>query len=178
MRLFQMPEGFEAEWRFSHFKGQSDARVEVIVREWLDDIAGFAVDSFRNHVPVQSGELLESIEEGRVDKHPYGWSVSISVTSPHADWVYEGTGLFGPKHQIITAEHGNVLVFSIGEKHDPVFTKGKVGKKEMAEGVIFTKKMKGQRPNPFLDEVHKDVDQYVRGKKRELAARLSRAIRD
>lgn len=179
---------YDLSWNIPNIKHQSDARIEIIVRDWLDDIAGFAKESFQENVPFKTGRLFEAISEGRVDKHPWGWSVSIGIEpieelkpgeSPEYPlFVSEGTGLFGERGQLITAQHGNVMVFSVEDKAEPGFTKLAPSKKELEQGVIFTRNVEGQEPQPFIEETYQEVNWYIRVRKRELAARISHALEE
>lgn len=178
----------ELQFKTSHFKGESaNARTELIVRDFLDDIANFAKTAYEKNVPIKTGRMLAAISESRVDKHPWGWSVTIGIDrigevkpgeSPeYPAMVSRGTGIFnregggGP----ITVHHGNVMVFSIADKKYPGFTKIP-NKRELAEGVIFTRSVKGQQPNFFQEKTSQEVIEYIRVKKKELARRLGAVV--
>lgn len=178
---------FDLEWNISNIKGQGEAHIEIIVRDWLDDIAHFAEMSFERHVPFKTGRMAAAVREGVVNKHPWGWSVSIGIDpvdevdpgeSPnYPKFVEEGTGIFGNNHDVIKPQHGNVMVFSVTKKKFPGFTKNP-NARELAEGVIFTRHVQGQPAQHYLEDTYQEVKAVIRLRKRELARRISRAIRE
>ncbi len=61
-----------------------------------------------------------------------GAQVSAGVW--YATLVHDGTGIYGPRHRMITPKHGRYLVFT---------PKG-------GKGVVFARAVRGMVPNPFL----------------------------
>lgn len=166
---------FDLQWNMSHFKGQADPKIEAIIRDELEDVASHATRFLRERVPYHRGNLYESIHEGHVDKHNWGWSITVGMDpAPHyAEVVHEGRGNLGT----LTNWH-NIRVIRLEDKEIPAFTKAFPSKREIAEGVVFTRRIKAQPPNPYLDDTHREVDNYLRIKKREIARRISRALSD
>ena len=78
-------------------------------------------------VPVRTSNLQRSITS---NVSPDGKKGEIRATAPYAKYVHEGTGLFGPFHQLIRPKTKKAL-FWPGALH-PV------------------KSVKGQKPNPFF----------------------------
>jgi len=54
----------------------------------------------------------------------------------YASLVHSGTGLYGPRHRMITPKRGKVLVFR---------PKG-------SNRVVYARKVRGMKPNPFLKD--------------------------
>jgi hypothetical protein len=152
----------EFEYTFDENEHPDDLRVELVLRNFMHDIADFARDSFYKHVPQgDSLRTLESVEEGRVNKTPYGFEVEIGITpieeveegeSPYYPlFVHEGTGLFSDDPHWIVPTHGNVMVF------------------ERGGDVIFTRQTTGQPAQPYLDTVEEETHVYIELKKQEVA---------
>ncbi|NCD40556.1 MAG: hypothetical protein EOL88_00540 [Bacteroidia bacterium] len=60
-------------------------------------------------------------------------SVKIYPTREYAGYVHEGTGIYGKRNDYIRPVNAKVLAFKVGGK------------------MIFTKKVKGQKANPFVE---------------------------
>lgn len=71
-----------------------------------------------------------------------GRSVRIGTDLYYSYWVHEGTGLYGPRHRVITPKHGKVLVFPSTGRGVP-----KTGK---WAGKRVVRSVKGMRPNRYL----------------------------
>lgn len=84
---------------------------------------------------VNTGRLRSSVTHdiSVIGGHIVG---RVGTNVDYALYVHEGTGLFGPKHQLIRPKSAKVLRFN---------AKGK-GKK----GVVFAKYVRGMEKNPFL----------------------------
>ena len=65
---------------------------------------------------------------------------AFRVGSPlnYARWVHDGTGIYGPHHQLIKPRNANVLAWH-----------GNMGE------FVFAKSVKGMPPNPFLKDAVK-----------------------
>lgn len=75
-------------------------------QEWTQQLADTFADQVRANAPRATGELAESVEVGGV----VGGDVvtcSVTVTSAHAQYQEEGTGIYGPTGQRI---EGNPLL--------------------------------------------------------------------
>jgi hypothetical protein len=59
----------------------------------------------------RTGAYLRSIHPVVVPLGPAGWSGSVVASVPYAEWLEEGTGIYGPHHQPIRATGGSVLRF-------------------------------------------------------------------
>lgn len=83
----------------------------------------------KKEAPVDHGTLQGSWQIEELDYLAY----SIFTNIKYAKAVNDGTGIYGPSGQPITPKNGNVLKFKIGSQ------------------TIYTKSVKGQRPNPYID---------------------------
>jgi hypothetical protein len=84
---------------------------------------------------VNTGLLRASITWQLLQLHGYP-AVRIGTNVKYARYVHDGTGLYGPKHSYITPKRGKYLVFKLAGE----------------PGMIFAKRVKGMRPNPFLKD--------------------------
>jgi hypothetical protein len=95
------------------------------------------VTSIQTRAPRQSGELANSVKQEPV--HPSGdrFSTKIFADSQHAEWVYKGTGFFGPAHSAIVPTSSNYLVFDYGgEEIHAVNVAGQRPQKEWWDGPL------------------------------------------
>lgn len=159
---------FEWHFEFKDIKGTHQAAIDLVIREFMHDIAEFAFESFARHIPFDSGRTLNALSEGRVNKTPWGYTVDVGVEpvstvrdgeSPlYPLFVHEGTGIFRSdgKGKMIYPEHGNVMAFekSTGE-------------------TVFTRWVRGQAPQPYSEIVDEETNEYIRGREKILAATLS-----
>lgn len=89
---------------------------------------------------VDTGLLRASIGV-QLMSHPQGLAIRIGTNVLYARYVHDGTGLYGPRRQLIRPKFAKVMVFKskiAGAK------KGKYG------GLVFVRSTKGMKPNPFL----------------------------
>jgi len=181
----------EYEWSYGKFKaeveillnipGKFKAEVEILLKEFMDDIADFTEEQFRDNVPIgaspEGGRTQEHIS-GNVEKTKYGFALSvgvepISTLKPGEDpqypiYVHGGTGHFNPfePHDILPA-NGNIMQY-ITYSSGPFFGPG---------DVIKTRFTKGQEAQPYLDRISREVNAYIRVKKRELSAKIVNIIK-
>jgi hypothetical protein len=162
---------FDLSWDFDDedfFGFLDDAKADLIIRDWLHEIADFAEDSYYRHVPYASGRTLAAINKSRVNKTPYGYTVEVGIgpifglhygESPeYPVFVDQGTGIFGPEGEsgLITPQNGNVIAFE-----------------KLGEGTIFTRFVEGQEAQNYSEKIHEEVDAEIVIKKAELAVMLS-----
>ncbi len=163
--------------------------IDTTIKEFLEEMAIFAEESFRQHVPV--GDTLgiyEAIYRDRVKKRGDLFSVDVGITNvepvePGVDpkyplFVDEGTGLFGPKHELIYPEHGNVLAFTVASS-EWVVPNRRAGGNLFDAGpgqTVFTRYIEGQKPQHFSEKVDEETAAFFKIKKRELGRILSRII--
>lgn len=86
---------------------------------------------------VDSGRLRSSIGTSRIIKVFNGIprrGARVGTNVRYARWVHDGTGLYGPRHRLITPTTKQFLRFT---------PKG-------STKVIFRRSVKGMRPNQFL----------------------------
>lgn len=143
-----------------------NAKAELVIREWLHEIADLAEDSFYKHVPYASGRMAHAITQGRVNKTPYGYTVDIGIApvfglhygeSPeYPRYVEEGTGIYYEGGGKITPSHGNVIAFE-----------------KLGEGTVFTRWVEGQPPQHFMEKIEDEVRGEIILKKAELAVMLN-----
>lgn len=110
------------------------ARVESRAKRNLSGIGGSGPKR------VDTGHLRSSIKHQLVFR-PEGLSVRIGTNVYYARWVHDGTGLYGPRHQVIKPKRAKALVWR-SQLHGQ-----KSGK---FRGYVVVKSVKGMRPNPFL----------------------------
>lgn len=146
-------------------KGQlQNERLGMLFREFVEDLADFAKGSFQRHVPIgDTFRTFEAVNSTRAVKRPFGYEASAGVgrvptlgreSSQYPLFVHRGTGIFNRDGGTpIYPTHGNVLVFH-----------NKAGEK------IFTRWVKGQVPQPYLEEVRAETNAYYEAKKHELKA--------
>lgn len=159
-------------WEFDDedlFGFLDEPKADLIIRQWLHDIADFAEDSFYRHVPYATGRTLAAISESRVNKTPYGFTVEVGIGQifglhygedpEYPKYVHEGTGIYGPRGMPIMPTNGNVIAFD-----------------KLGEGTIFTRWVEGQRPQPYIDDVEREVQAEIILKKADLALMLSALI--
>jgi hypothetical protein len=145
--------------------------VDIILREFVDDILDYAFERLRQNVPDDSGETFSAVNRSRVNKVLYGYEGTVGIdkippskegeSEDYPYFVDQGTGLFneGDPHWI-EAEHGNVMVFH-GHRDGQL---------------IITRFVEGQPGQHFLDKTEKETGEYVRMKKRELAAIINNLL--
>lgn len=142
------------------------------VKEFVEDAADYAAGALERHVP--KGEtlgLLNAVMKTNAERAapPFDYEAFAGIgevegefstradlfASPNARkyplYVLHGTGVFAdPPRPLIRATHGNVMAFH------------KRGE------VVFTKWVKGQPPNNFLEKAAEETNLYIERKKAEL----------
>ncbi len=159
----------ELELDLPQFKNTDSVEAQIAIRDFMNDIADYTQQSFQREVPYSSGRMFDHITESRVNKTPFGYTVSIGIEpiselvggedEDYPLYVLHGTGEKREGGEAFEAEHGNVMAFY----------------KDTGE-TVFTRYVKGQEPNDFLGRVEDDVNAYIRVKKRELGQELSKLI--
>lgn len=154
--------------------GGNHAKTRALLHDFMDDVADFAIRSLRKHVPVDTGRTYDHIHRGNVEKTPYGYKVEVGILpiemlkkgeSPdYPVFVHEGTGLFGEERHWIVPQHGNIMVFDVD---------GGPGNIDNGGHTVFTRNVEGQPAQPYMDTVTAETSDYIRLKKRELAAILN-----
>lgn len=99
----------------------------------VSEVTRRVANAARTMAPADKGMLRSSINEELVAR---GNTLVGRVYSdaPHALYVHQGTGIYGPNHQPIRPKRAKVLVF----------------KPKGSSDFVFTDEVKGARPNPFL----------------------------
>jgi bacteriophage HK97-gp10 putative tail-component len=82
---------------------------------------------------VDTGLLRASIGVQLIFFHGYP-AVRVGSNLEYARFVHDGTGIYGPRHHMITPLTSKYLVF----------------KPKGGSHLVFAKSVKGMRPNPFL----------------------------
>ncbi|MFZ0789742.1 MAG: HK97 gp10 family phage protein [Chromatiaceae bacterium] len=89
---------------------------------------------------IDTGRLRASISTVAVTRNGEP-AVLVGTNVKYARWVHDGTGLYGPRHMLITPRTAKVLVF-------PSALHGK--KKGKFAGKVVARSVKGMKPNAFL----------------------------
>lgn len=77
------------------------------------------------------GRLRVSIQPEQINR--FEWVIGTNI--PYAEFVETGTGLFGPKHQLIFPVKGNVMAWMKGgEAHFSRWTRGMPGSHMFLKG--------------------------------------------
>lgn len=102
--------------------------------------------------PAGSGRLRGSFEV-RVERR--GTAVVGTITShlPYAVYVHEGTGLYGPRHQVIRPRSAKVLRFKPGSSAGGAWGAGVSGSRSSKGpgpgGFVFAKYVRGMPSTPY-----------------------------
>lgn len=142
-----------------------EPKADLIIREWLHDIANFAEDAFARHIPFKSGRTLRALSKGRVNKTPYGYTIDIGIhpifglkygeDPEYPRYVHEGTGIHYDGSAIVPL-NGNVMAFE-----------------KLGEGTVFTRFVEGQKPQPYIDDVEREIQAEIIIRKADLALMLN-----
>lgn len=114
-------------------------RGERVVRRAKRNLAGGGGTGPRR---IDTGNLQRSIK-AKLELHPGGQGVRVGTNARHARYVHDGTGIYGPKRQVIRPKRAKALVFrskTYGQKSGSF------------RGFVVVKSVKGMKPNPFLRE--------------------------
>lgn len=89
---------------------------------------------------INTGRLRQSISVDLIITLTATPAVRIGTSVYYARWVHDGTGLYGPRHKLITPKRAKALVF-----------RAKYGRRSgRFKGYVVVMSVKGMRPNPFL----------------------------
>ncbi|MDP1991964.1 MAG: hypothetical protein Q8K00_13190 [Syntrophales bacterium] len=98
--------------------------------------------------PVRTSNLKNS---GSSNVNAEGTKATVTFSSKYAEFVHEGTGLYGPRKKKIE----NKRKITVNPKEGkPYVTTGSF----LLPGIGFRKSIKGMHPNPFLTDAAKAVD--------------------
>lgn len=103
-------------------------RIGPILEKATKKAGALIVRTEKEEAPAKTANLRRSIE---LEYTPI--AVRITPTANYAEFVHNGTGIFGEKGQMIRPKKAKAMVFQ---------GKG---------GLVFTKKTKGQPANPFVE---------------------------
>lgn len=120
---------------------------EVVGKELkhtVNEVGALLTETEKREAPIKSGTLRRDIA-----MRPFGFGVAVGPSMEYAFYVHEGTGLYGKRGDYIRPRKAKVLAF-----------KGSNGQ------MVFTKRVAGQKPNPFVkrtveqseDKVNKIID--------------------
>jgi len=106
--------------------------------------------------PRDTGALATSIE---ATVAVYGQTIVGRVGSrlEYAAYQHEGTGIFGPRHEVIRPVSAKALKFKPGRPIGPSRRGGRGSSPERRGGYVFAKFVKGTPPNPFLVDALEEV---------------------
>lgn len=109
-----------------------------LLRPAMSRFVGRVASTARATGPVRTGHMLSTLYS-RVNRDGSG---EVGVGARYGIWVHEGTGIFGPRHHVITPVRAPLLVF----------TPSGLGRR------VYTRSTLGQRPQPFLvDALHAEL---------------------
>jgi hypothetical protein len=100
---------------------------------------------------LKAGGIYDTLDYV-VHKTTDGYIGRVGTTSPHAKWVEDGTGLYGPRHQLITPTSRRFMTFqsNIFSRRKPKPTTERVAFQEQSRISIFTPSTRGQRGKHYL----------------------------
>jgi hypothetical protein len=146
--------------------------------EVLNQAARIGVHSARIYAPKDKELLVNAITEDsirftagqefieasfgvqRVNRSTRGAGGRFTGSKPGSRiyplWVHEGTGLYGRLHRLIRPKRKKAMVF--------------VGR----TGLVITKSVKGQRPQPYMTEAYMDARAYIDAHLDDMLGRLFR----
>ena len=112
--------------------------------------ANRVLNAARRGAPVDTGRLRSSLAV-EFSTNPGGLPVArIGSNLPYAVWVHEGTGLYGPRGQMITPRSARFMVWPV-TNNNYVSTGGPRRFKGGATAqYAFAKQTRGMRGRPFL----------------------------
>jgi len=113
--------------------GAPDGMVGHRLGRLADEVANAA----RRRAPHDTGRLAGSIR-ARVGGRGGSLQGVVEATAPHARWVHDGTGIYGPRHRAIQSR-GRLMAWR-GNGED-----------------VFARRVRGMPPNPFLKDAAEAV---------------------
>lgn len=126
-----------------------------LAKELVEDIGDFGLKMLEYNVPQYSSYLLRHTEKSESTFRPGGeggggaYEVIFGIkagTSRHPIYVEQGTGIYGPRNEVIKARTASRMVF-----YSTLYNR-----------VISRKTVKGQRPQRYFYETWKEVEVYAR----------------
>lgn len=136
----------------NHLEGMP-GRYRVAVADMFDEAVRIGEHSAKLYAPKRTRRLESAISSTpaheRVDYGVIDASVGVDPVDGYDEgspdypfFVNVGTGLFGPLSDYIYAKRADVMVF--------------VDRK-----FVVAKRVRGQRPQPYMDDAFEDVDSYL-----------------
>lgn len=130
------------------FSGPALRSIAIAASE--DDLrirANRVLNAARRGAPVDTGRLRASLTV-TFNRGPGGEPVArIGSNEPHAIWVHEGTGIYGPRHAMIHPRRGRFMVW-------PAINNSGSGNRRYAGGktqfYVFARQTRGMPGRPFL----------------------------
>lgn len=142
------------------------------VRHLVNDAAKAASSVMWTLAPQgKTGNLRRRIDWDRAEYRPGGaggggqWVATAGVRAgdPYPSYVFRGTGLFGPTQSRITARPGNVMVIDGYKQRDLDFSRKNPVLRKARPGPIFTRSIKGQRPQTeWIEKAQDTAEWYIR----------------
>lgn len=109
------------------------------LRHTVREVSALILETEKKEAPIDKGALRRGITIRQFDV-----GASIGPTHEYALYVHEGTGVHGKRGDYIRPRNAKVLAF-----------KGKSGK------MIFTKRVAGQKANPFVKRTVEQTEEKV-----------------
>jgi len=113
-------------------------KVDALIKDTLTDIKDVLANVVRTRIPVDSGELRATAigEFGPRKIAPGYWRAGVGLKKHprYGIFVHDGTGIYGPRKSPIVPRTAPYLKFTIGDR------------------TFRLRSVKGQEPQPFMDE--------------------------
>lgn len=177
-----------------------EKELNLSIKDLLDDVADFAETSLKAHVPFYSGRMHDAIERDRVQRIVHQGDIAYKVNigigaipptqgeSPESKrlqypiFVLRGTGEFGPTGLPIRS--GGNLAGNVKDIFESLEVSNLIqGPKQASHGnvmafeeggeTVFTRRVKGQKPNDFLDRAIDETNEYIERKKLPFKLRVA-----
>jgi hypothetical protein len=125
-----------------------------LLKDLLDNVGRFGYDKLVDYIPRHSDYLWRHADRSSVRWSPGGaggggeYEVTVGIkagTSQHPFYVRGGTGIYGPNKRPYGAKSGGRMWF-----YSAIYGR-----------VIGIESVKGQKPNPYLEETYADMRIYL-----------------
>ena len=139
--------------------------IDALIKSTLGEIKDKLTDTLSFIIPYDEGELsARGVGEfGPTKIAPNRWRAGVGLRKEpaHGIWVHDGTGIYGPrKSPIVPKPPNKYLVFQIEDRE------------------FRLRSVKGQKPQPFMDEAYYIVNRtYVPAKVESLRLKIQALLK-